>query len=63
MLCIITSNLLVYFHVYIEYFGQDIQRENIRVLQKRICYEEMTSSEDSLKTAIKEMVYVRTKAW
>jgi len=63
MPCIIISNLLVYFYVYIEYFGQEIQRDNIHVLRKRIRYDEMTCSEDSLKTAIKEMLYLRTKAW
>lgn len=51
------------FSVNSEYFGQEIQRENTHVLQKRICYDEITCLEDSLKTSIKEMLDLRTKAW
>lgn len=63
MPCIIISNLLVYFSVHIEYFGQEIQRGSIPVLRQRLRYDEMTCSEDSVKAAVKEMLYLRTKAW
>lgn len=63
MPCIIISNLLVYLYVYVEYFGQEIRRGNIPVLRQRLRDDEMTCSEESINTAIKEMLYLRTKAW
>lgn len=63
MPCIIISNSLVYFFVSIEYFGQKIQKENIHVCEKRVYYDAMTCSEDYLKRAMKEMLYLRPKAW
>lgn len=63
MPCVLITNLPLYLYLYIYYFGQEIHREKITVLQKRLCYEEMTCLEDFLNTAIKKILYLRTKAW